>query len=378
MTKISYIAGIPSNEYADRGKEVKDNSFVPYLSLTKGEMLLALAAQRANILAEWYGSDAPQYRRAAQMFEDALNMGVSNGIKFIGSIPDELQPVAAVISRAARQTQPASKALFFRPDGIGKGIGQTVLPYQERYDACRDKVDQQFPLLPNTPANKAYNDVITPKRISAFAACKRAFDIERILNGGIENSSHHVVYKDMPSGVVLPTEVIVKRTFHRTGVEGMALVGDIDAQLMYGWVENGIIGKNAQVGAGPLSSVKTSAYLAPDPQAAFEAIQKKRPGADKWSTVNGVGVVDPVTGAIVIKIVGAITGALTAAAALLAALRSQKAYAMSEARGFGTDAFSASQNDWLLSQNNPPGTSPGSVNPLLVGAGLVGAYLLLK
>jgi hypothetical protein len=183
------------------------------------------------------------------------------------------------------------------------------------------------------------------------------------------------VYKNIPSGVTLPTEVIVKRTFHQTGVEGMALVGEIDPALMYGWVENGILAKNTQVGAGPLSSVQSSAYLSSDPAAIIDVLQKRRPGADKWNSLNGIGA-DPITAAIVVKIVGAITAALTAAAALVAALRSQKAYAMSEARGFGTSAFSANQSDWMAGSNNPLGTTPGGVSMPLLLAGAAALFLL--
>jgi len=379
MTKISEIHGlnqIPTDEYAGRGEMVGNMSSIPYLSLTRGEMELMLAAQRMKILADWYSSDAPQYQQAYQMLENALHRGVSNGVNFVGAVPHYLQRTAALIKKASKQTRPASRAIFDRPGGIQRGIGQ-IIPFDERRNECRKKVDEKYPLLPNTPAAKNFNEQQRLRRFSAYTKCEEAFEIEKILNGGVENSSHHVVYKNIPSGVTLPTEVIVKRTFHQTGVEGMALVGEIDTALMYGWVENGILAKNTQVGAGPLGSVQSSAYLSSDPAAMIDILQKRRPGADKWNTLNGIGA-EPVTttAVLVIKIIGAITAALTAAATLVAALRSTKAYAMSEARGFGTSAFSANQSDWMAGSNNPLGTTPGGVSMPLLLAGAAALFLL--
>lgn len=373
MTKISYIAGIPQNEYADRGREVKNISFIPYLSLTKGEMLLALAAQRARVLAEWYGSDAPQYGQAAQMFENALNAGVSQGIKFINGVPDNLQQAAALIARAAKQTAPASKAAFIRPGGIMNGIGSTIIPLEERRKQCIDAEGLKVRIWEKRgQERRTLEDLINKK-------CQTQFNIEKILNDSLESSGHHMVYKNMPTGYLLPTEVVVKRTFHQTGIEGLAAVGKMDKALMYGWVENGIIGQNAKSAkVGPMTSVETSAFLAPDPLAEVKRlveIQKQRPGV-------GIGIVPAAAAAApalaVSEIVGLIITAVTAAATLIKALRSETAYAMSEARGFGTDAFSASKNDWLISGDNPPTTAGSDNTPLLIGAGLVGAYLLLK
>ena len=79
MTKISYIAGIGANEYKDRGNNVSAQQFVPYLSLTRGEMLLLLAAQRAKIYADFYPEEK-QFQKGVSLLYNALNSGISGGV----------------------------------------------------------------------------------------------------------------------------------------------------------------------------------------------------------------------------------------------------------------------------------------------------------
>lgn len=328
MTQISEVHGIrgkiPADEYAGRGSMVTNLGYVPYLSLTKGEMELWLAAQRAKMLAQWYGNDAPQYAKACQLIENALHKGVHGGISSVGVVPDYLQNVAALIKSAERKNAPASRAMFVRPQGIS-GIGQ-IIPYNDRVKACLDAA-KKLPALP---------------RANAQAKCLRNFEIEKIFNGAIEKSGHHVLYHRIPSGIVVPTRVDVKRILHLGGIGGMAQVGEIDNGLMAGWVENGIIAKNAQIGVGAISSLRAAAEISPDPAQWIQRFtgqasgtsDKSRPGAG----LNGIGIP-------AVVIIEAVTAALVAAKDLISALFKQQA--VIKAEGFGTPAYSAEANDFL-------------------------------
>jgi len=371
MTRISTIHGIGADEYAGRAAMVTSQGYIPYLSLTVGEMELYLAAQRARILAQWYGNDAPRYREAVSMIDNALHSGVHNGINWINAVPDELQGVAQMITEARRQTQPASRALFYRPGGVVRGIGQ-IIPMQQRLDACVKAADAS--------TNDA-NEFL--KRVKK---CQENFKIEQILNGALEKSSHHVLYKQMPQGYTVPNMVANKQLYHKTGVEGMASAGEIVPSLMYGWTEVGVLARNAQSPQiGPIGSIQSSVLLAPDPGASWANLAKwansqgNRSRADALG-INGIGLVplippvDPITAGL--NIVIAIAGALTVAATLLKELRSAKAYAMNEAQGFGTTAFQADKSDWFTGAGNP-NVTPGSINPMWLLAGGTALVLLM-
>jgi hypothetical protein len=369
MTRISTIHGIGADEYAGRAAMVTSQGYIPYLSLTVGEMELYLAAQRARIMAQWYGNDGPKYREAVTMIDNALHTGVHNGINWINAVPNELQGVAQMITQARRQTQPASRALFHRPGGVVRGIGE-IIPVQQRFDAC---------MLYAVSANSSN------ERNRRIKQCKENFEVEKILNGALEKSSHHVIYKQIPGGYTVPSMVANKELYHKTGVEGLASAGEIVPSLMYGWTEVGVLARNAQSAQiGPIGSVQSSVLLAPDPEASWANLSTWANGQDpkkiKMLGIKGIGVVpiippvDPVTAGL--NIVIAIAGALTVAATLLKELRSAKAYAMNEAQGFGTSAFQANPNDWLNGAGNP-NVTPGAINPMWLLAGGAALFLLM-
>lgn len=355
MTQISEIHGIGRDEYADRGAMVSQSGFFPYLSLTQGEARLWLAAQRAKTLAQWYGSDAPQYAQAAQMLENALHAGVSNGVHFVGAVPDYLQNVARMIQQASRQTQPATRdGLLLRPQGIVRGIGQ-LIPYGDRYKQCVEAA-KKLPAL---------------KQAVAIAKCAKQLAIEKIINDKIEPSAHHMLYKSLPTAYTVPGEVRQRIGWHKLGVEGLANVGEIrDFDLMYQWVENAIIKSNAIGGVGAIGSEKSSFALAPNPEMAWATFtawsgtssQKWRPGA-----INGLlDIVQPLLSLLKIAVDWALK--------MLSDLQKKDVLAMVEARGFGTPTYSGSQQDWVLGPENPE-TSGLDTNTILLLAAAAGLVL---
>lgn len=348
MTRISEIHGIGRDEYAQRGQNVVETGYVPYLSLTQGEMRLMLALKQAKVLAQFY-PEVPQYRQAASLIENALSAGVSRGVNFVGALHDNyLQQVASVIQAASEQTAPASKnGLFARSGGIVRGIGE-IIPVQQRRDACMKKVIEKGG---GAGAIK-----------KGAEACDRQFNIEKIFNNAIENTGHHVLYHRIPEGGIVPQDVKTKRLFHVGGVEGMAVAGDISRSLMQDWVETGILSKNAQIGVGPLGSVKASVQLAPSPDEALAKIID--PSSDKYRPgVQGIGVAP--AAAIIIT---AIASALVAAKNLIESLRKQQATIA--AQSFGTSAYSGSTYDWQTGSQNPETTlGLSTTNLLLIAAG---------
>ncbi len=386
MTKISEIHGpprIPQDEYAGRATMVTEQPYIPYLSLTKGEMELYLATQRARIMAQWYGKDAPQYDQAVTMIDNALNAGVHNGIRWMGAVPDYLQNVARMIKKAERQNQPASKSLFYRPKGIMNGIGQTIIPVDQRRADCMSaakakvKSKPQCMYPPYQPGS--FCDVSLK---SEFSKCEVAFTIEKILNASLEKSSHHMLYKQIPGSFPVPEAVNTKKIFQRTGVEGLALAGNIIPSLMYDWTEVGVLQRNAQsTKVGPIGSIQSSVLLAPDPGASWANLAiwaNKQGNRSRLDTlgINGAGIgfvplvppVDPVTAGIDIAL--AVVGALITAITLLKELRSEKAYAMNEAQGFGTAAIQAEQSDWFGK------STTGGISPMLLLGGAAALFLL--
>lgn len=355
MTRISEIHGIGQDEFAQRGQNVATGGYFPYLSLTAGEMRLMLARQRAKIYADFY-SDVPQYRQALTMIDNALHAGLSNGVNFVGAIHDDyLQQMARIIASASRQTQPATRdGLLLRPQGIVRGIGQ-LIPYTERYKQCWEAA-KKLPVL---------------KQAAAFAKCSRQVTIEKIYNEAIEKTGHHVLYHKFPESKPMPSRVYTKLILQLGGVQGMAAVGDIQKSLMAEWVENGIVGKNAQIGVGPWGSVKAGTALAPNPEKYLERFTGQSGGAssDKWRPgVNGIGVIDPVTVGL---IVGAIVSALGAATSLITALRKEQATIKAE--GFGTEAFSGKKTDW----NEEDETGSLDTNTMLLLGGAAALFFLM-
>lgn len=350
MTRISEIhgPGIPVNEFADRGREIGKAEYVPYLSQTKGQMELTLLKQRADMLAAWFGNDAPQYAEAAKMLSNALHAGVT-GYKFIGQIADELQGVAAAIEKAKYQTAPASRALFVQSAKVGQ-----IIPIEERRKACQAQAKSPIEI----------------------AKCNQAFEIEKILNDGLKNSGHHMLYKSLPKAYEYPQDVRTKRIFHLTGIDGLANAGNLDADLMQTWVENGIMMVNGQNGIGPIGSVISSLYLAPQPTVEVQKfLQWAGPSATKWTQggINGIGLG---VEAIVTALIGILKWVVNFAKKLLEFLRSAKAFAMSEARGFGTKAFNAGQDDWILTQSNQP--TGDNETLIYLGLAALAAYALTE
>lgn len=367
MTRISTIHGLPPyDEWADRSANVAAKDYFPYLSMTRGQLELSILRQRAQMYAGFY-PELTTYTKAVAMLDKALKDG-DTGVNYVGAVPNDLQGLAATITRAVTQRQPASRSGMLTAPRMGE-----IIPAQQRYETCIQRSLSEKGLLTTQPnpldtiKTKVWNTQ-TEVRDSLRAKCRKLFDVEQILNSGIEKSGHHMLYKTVPNGYAVPGDVRTKRILHRTGVEGMAVVGEIDASLMYMWVENGIMLKNTEAKIGPMNSTYSSLYLSTDPQQSIDGFKKWMNGQpvsaqEKWNAgkIAGIGT-DPITAAIILKI----AGALIAAFGFLKSLREQKDYAMVQAQGFATEAYSAGQGDWL-GQSSEGGMNSGLLIALAAG-----------
>jgi len=358
MTKISYIHAIPAAENSDRGAAVQQarREYIPYLSLTEGEMRLELLRQRMQMFSAFY-PDVPEYRRAVSLVDDVLKAGVHGGVSFIGAIPDELQQVARVIAQAVDQTRPAAGGELLGRESIMNGIGE-IIPTADstlRRNNCIKKVNN---------SNLPYKE-----QQAGVKKCETLFEIERIYNGYMERIGHHTVYNRITQGWPdTPDRVFTKLILHDAGIEGMANAAELSKNLISDWVENGVLAKNSAIGAGLIGSTTTSFYLSPDPELSLSkylAWQQQRGGAK-------IGIAP----AVVVAIVGAITAVAGAAFQFLTEIQKQKAFAMSEAKGFGTSAYSAAQSDWPIGAGNPT-TGEQSNRTFTLLAAAAGAYFLL-
>lgn len=381
MTQISYVHGlgpIPQNEWADRGREVQGSNYLPYNSLTVGEAFLALQRDRLKMLSRYY-PESKQLKQGVAMLDNALNAGISRGVSFIGAIPNELQDLARIIDQASRYTQPAVRGGIMGRSSIYNGIGEVVDlgNSSQRFLACLIKKGANpNAVKPSIPIGDKQRAWVKLKE--AEAACRLRLNFEDLLNNGVTGMGHHMLYKsiDRDFQPISGSRVDTKRLLQVIGVESCAKLAEFsDATIMYEWLENGILAKNMEVGAGPVNSVKSSFILSPEPEALWAQYLAENPARAKWEKMNpgisGIGILP----AVAIAIVGAITAAIALASDFLAAAREKNSLALSNAQGFGSIALKSEQSDWAL----PPSQTGGGINQntLLLGGAAVAAYFLL-
>lgn len=330
-TGIYEIHGaVPQNEMQSRGLLAvgPDFSYMPYLSMTKGEMRLALLAKQATILSKAF-PEFKQYRQASDMLKNALNAGVSRGVNFVGSLEGQLlQQVAREISKASKNQAPASKSGFVARPSIGSGLADIFVDIEKRKFEC-------ITAAGGDPSKRS--------------KCYRMYNIETMINAQIQKAGHHMIYKSIRPADAVPNAVHQKSLNHRLAIDGLSIVAELDAKMMDTWVETAIIAQNAEKGAGVLGS-KDSTFTVRD-------VKQTKIG------------LDPITAGIIVSICVA---AIQAGAKLILDLRSQKTYAMAEAKGFGGASFGLEDDDFA-GQDTTGGISN---NTLLLAGAAAGIYLL--
>jgi len=384
MTKINYMHGIPQNEMGDRGQNVKGQPFIPYASLSQGEMRVSLAAERAQILAQAY-PDLPEYSAAAALLKNALNAGVSNGISFVGALYDPvLQSAAAIIAKAKNQTRPASVAGFISRPTLAKGVpyGASIGAFTE-VDCiiyARDKSNAFYGK--NEGSGWWQSKLRKPMYRNRFKSfqeeCVVMNAVQQVVNERIESSSHHVLYKSVNDKFpgLNGTRMDTKRLDHVASIGGLALLAYVsDSKLIDEWTENGILRYNAQTVLGAMPSPTASFYIAAneDPSVVNNYLdwqQKEK--------ISGIGEPITLTVAGVTALVTAIGKSLADAAKFQQLLNEKRNSAAQVAKGYGTKALSAQEGDFGI-KKTPGGGSQGiSTNTMLIAAAAAAGLILFN
>jgi hypothetical protein len=294
----------------------------------------------------------------------------------MGAYDPALTDVVKTINTARRQTQPASKAMFFgRPEGIGKGIhiGDPIIDYDARGKICRAE------------ANKANTK---NERNRRGRECEQTWRIEKILNDGIENCGQYLAYGYLPKNNGLPTIANLKIYNQELAQSDISRVGKFDLALTQTWLNTGMMRANAEVAkVKPYGWVDTNAILMALPEHGQKEIvtllARSRGGTATTlgSQIAAIvrkykapGVNEPIT--VTIAILAGITALIKAVSEFAKAIKNEQLDAFAQVSGFGGRPFGPEGEDW----NDPvPQSGTGSgLNPLLLGGGALAAYFLLK
>lgn len=314
MTEVTYLHGIPENEYKDRGKQVGPQPFLNYGMMTVGETRLALAAEQAKILAAYYPENR-EFAIGAQELDNLLHKGFHNSGLYLGlNAPDF---VRKAVGQARGKTQIEGGGIL-EPRS---GVGDPLIPYD---DCARFLQDMSLTFHQRT---QAIGDCMGKNR-----------EIE-ILNTHLEKCAHHLLY-EYAKTTNIPATVAAKRVLHRNAVSKVGQLFEFDRENLTLWLRNGIIRNNVVNGAPPFQ-----------PEITINAL---KPGA---------GIGEPITIAAVTAIVTAIIGAIGATVSLLQALKAAKAQEIKTvAQGIGTKTFSAEQEDWDGAVPTSPNGGSGGNN----------------
>ena len=368
MTKVSYMANVPANEYADRGKMLSKPGYIQFTKMDDWQVKLAILDDHARKLADWSGDRT--YRRAAEMLTDAYN----NGTYRMTGVRSQAEAWA---HNVIQQVMP--------PSGIGALINNQGPDFRTNrafvkkyYNVLLAGGYTEYVERASSPQGYSstywYDRVVKDKRIGELSREKMIefwnvtlqkyrglVQVEKIINDYLPDSSHHVVYYALDSSYSFPTRVDVKRIMHDTGVSAIGQLADVDPSTAKLWVGSSITNKNMVAGAGPLNPVETSFILSGN---AYEKTL-----ADYKSRIN-IAVETII--AILQIVVPLITAAVTAASVMYVKSQETKQLALTNVKGFGTPSFSAEQSDWSGGTLTPPGGNSGGnllENPIVLAAG---------
>lgn len=343
MTQISYIHGIGADERKDRAALVPGQSFIDYTAMTDGELRLTLLADQVNMLAAYYPEDK-DLQKAKALLVDTLYKGLHRSPLPGGIHTGTIATVVKEIRFAQDATRPAAGQIFGRVNGIGGGIGDPLIPYED----CNIYQENEYGEMKPTG--------------SVDPSCIKNNNIKKILNDNLEKSSHHLLYEFVANPNSAPQTVAIKTQSHRAAKATLSKISKLSQDNMRLWMRNGIIRQNTKRGAGAIQ---------PEPTI---QIFKENAG------VSGIGVVPAI-----VPILQAVVAAIAAIATLVAALKQkdpQTAALWAQLQGIGTGVYGPEGTDWTGNGPPPPGGSGGATGegqdylPILLLGGA--AVLLMK
>ena len=173
-TNLTYIHGIPQNEWAERSLEVPRANYINYGQLTEGDRKIRPSMEQANLLAAFY-PEVKQYREIADSLRTALYSGIH------GPAGERLDFKAAayarkLISNARNKRGPAAKLLLDRVSAL-QGPDEPILP--KTAQSC------------GRPPGKILG-VFNTKKQKEWEACMDQALYQNLLNKKLEDSAHHI------------------------------------------------------------------------------------------------------------------------------------------------------------------------------------------
>jgi len=335
MTEVTYLHGIPENEYRDRGKRVGKQPFFDYGQMTIGETRLYLAAEQARMLAAYYPEDQ-SFAIGAQELDNLLYKGFHNSGIYLGlNAPDF---VRRAVAQARGKTGIEGGGMLQRRTGVGAPL----IPYGD----CEALMTAT--LNPYSQYDEySYSDNEDSLR------CREKNREIKILNDHLEKCAHHLLYEYITNPNSVPVVVGTKHVLHQLAVSKIGQLFEFDRQNLALWLRNGVIRNNALNGAPPYQ-----------PERTIDALKQK------------AAIGEPITIAAITGIITAIIGAVSATVALLQAMKAARAQEIkTTAQGIGTPGYGPGEEDWknAAQTNETEGETTQDYLPWLIG----GAALLM-
>lgn len=371
MPRISYIAGDISRNEQNRADTLPARMPVNYLALTRGEMHLQLMREQAQILANYYGD--PEMKKAVDMLGNALERGIHGmEAQHIGAASDLVRNVARSIDMARKDLRPASRyAVPTGRDPRVSGIGATVIPYADRYQACQEAAGGN---------------------LAQLLKCQTALEVEKILNDGLERCGQYLAYGFLPNANQMPQIASGKIRDQRVAIESVAQIGGFSTDLCAQWLNVGMMRNNVEVAKiQPLGWIPTNARLTLISDAGQQEIiafleskgarlltpaqQGARLAEIVRKNQRGQGVGDPLS--VGLAILSAISALLGGISEFLLQLRAKVVTALQAAKGFGTDGFGPQEGDFLTGANAVDSAKTDNTALYILG-GAAAALALLK
>lgn len=364
MTKLTYIHGIPSSEWTDRGRNVAAPTYMNYSAMTEGELRAALVYDQLKIYSEFYPENQ-DYRRAAAVLQDAIFTGL-HGPSLPNSALSGGQAYAfarTLLERSRRLTQPAAHYMVNRP-AIGKGRDDFFDPVAalELFGALASLVGHPDQVTEKQPQVGFLLPILG---ISLFAKKKKEpttaelqAKYQKLLNEKLEGSSHHILYNFVANPNAESGTVAAKTLNHRLAVAKWAEITGLSEENIRQWLRNGVLRGNAKQGIAPLT-----------PE---DSIETLRVGVPQKNASASSGVGEPITIGLVIAILSAISGAVAVTAQLINSLEARDSLRFKSSLGdIGLTPFGPEETDWITGQ-------PKKQDFLLPAAIAAGAYILLR
>lgn len=358
-TTVTYIHGIPQNEWKDRAAEVPKQKYINAGAMTDGELKLVLLREQLQILQAYY-PEVKEYKTGEQLVVSILEEGLHD----LSSLPsDAPREIAQAVKIARRKKRPAAGAFTVARNSASL---MGLIPTEDCTQYMRQVID---------PFD--YSSQSTLAHTAESWACEAKNKEIRDLNLHLEPSAHHLLYEYVNRPLESPGTVQAKRVLHRSAIGTLSEIMEFERSNMSLWIRNGVMRNNASRNLQPFPPEETINILATEIPARARNVRTRGGGRD--------GLRGPFLAALPV-ILQAIGAAVGATATLVAILKAEKQNRLrNSAQGIGLPSFGPESEDWPTDYQGTGGSNPDAGNndllsednvPLILGG--AAALLLLS